>query len=166
MTKIDTIINKLKLQPHPEGGFYRETYRSRDTVSQECMGKHYDGGRNFSTCIYYMLTLGSFSAFHRIKQDEGWHFYDGSPVELHLLSEEGQYTNITLGRNIERDETPQFIIPGGTWFAATVKGNGLYSLVGCTVAPGFDFRDFEMADAKRLIQNYPSYKSIIEKYCR
>jgi len=166
MSEIITIIDKLKLQPHPEGGYYRETYRSKGTISPECIGNNYDGDRNFSTCIYYLLASGSFSAFHRIKQDEGWHFYDGSPVELHLITETGEYLNIALGRNFDMDETPQFIIPGGTWFAAAVKGDDTYSLVGCTVAPGFDFRDFEMAQPGILLQNYPSYKTIIEKFCR
>jgi hypothetical protein len=166
MTEIKTIIEKLLLLPHPEGGYYRETYRSKGSINRECLGRDFQGDRNFSTCIYYLLTSDSYSAFHRIKQDEGWHFYEGSPVELHLISPDGIYTKVTLGRDFNSDETPQFVIPGGTWFAAAVSAADSYSLVGCTVAPGFDFADFELASCEDLLRHFPQHKRIIEKFCR
>jgi hypothetical protein len=164
MTEIKSIIDRLQLLPHPEGGYYRETYRSKGIISRECLGKDFSGDRNFSTYIYYLLLPGSNSVFHRIKQDEGWHFYDGSPLELHLISQAGVYNKLMLGRDLSKDETPQFVIPGGTWFAASVSNDHSFSLIGCTVAPGFDFADFEIADCKELLRQFPQHAQIIKKF--
>jgi uncharacterized protein len=164
--KIEKIIKKLKLIPHPEGGYFRETYRSAGEIKQKSLDKKYKGKRNFSTCIYFLLTSNDFSAFHKVTQDEIWHYYDGSPLYLHMISPEGKYSKINIGNNIEKGQVPQFVVPGGHWFAAAVIKKNSYSLVGCTVAPGFDFNDFELGDRRKLIKKFPEYKKIIADLTR
>ena len=166
MNRTEIIIKTLQLNPHPEGGYFRETYRSEGMISGEELGERYTGKRNFSTGIYFLLTSESFSAFHRIVQDEAWHFYDGSPLFLHMISPRGEYTRVTIGRNFEKGEVPQFVVPGGTWFAAGVAGEDSFSLLGCTVAPGFDFADFEMGRRKDLTTLFPHLKEIIFNFSR
>jgi uncharacterized protein len=166
MNKVDTIIYKLQLKAHPEGGYFRETYRSEGVISKDELGEKYSGKRNFSTSIYFLLTSESFSAFHRIVQDEAWHFYDGAPLFLHLISPQGDYTRVIVGRNFEKGEVPQFVVPGGTWFAAEVASEDSFSLLGCTVAPGFDFEDFEMAGRDSLSKRFAGLKEIIVRLTR
>ncbi|VAW29563.1 FIG018171: hypothetical protein of Cupin superfamily [hydrothermal vent metagenome] len=163
MDRIKHIIKNLNLKPHPEGGYYRETYRSADELIAECLGSDYDGKRNYATGIYFLLTSDAFSAFHKIKQDEMWHFYDGSPLELHILSETGKYFTQVLGCNFDAGEVPQIVIPGGNWFAATVVDTNSYTLTGCTVSPGFDFDDFELARMEELISRFPQHRKVITK---
>ena len=165
-TRISEILNKLNLQPHPEGGYFRETYRSSGVVNSDSLGENYIGERNFSTCIYYLLTSEMFSAFHRIRHDEIWHFYDGSPIELHCISPDGIYSKTVIGRDIENGEIPQLVVPGGSWFGARVILENDYSLVGCTVAPGFDFLDFELAVRSDLTLKFPRHAEIINMLSR
>jgi hypothetical protein len=166
MDGIQRIIQKLNLKSHPEGGYYRETYRGALQISEEDLGEEYSGKRNCSTCIYFLLTSYSFSSFHRIRQDEIWHFYKGSPLLLYLISPEGIYSVITIGNNLEDGQLPQFVVPGGYWFAAaTISDNG-YSLVGCTVSPGFDFNDFELGEKEELTSIFPQHQKIIEQFTR
>jgi uncharacterized protein len=164
--KKEEIIRILRLLNHPEGGYFRETYRSEGVISREELGVKFSGKRNFSTCIYFLLTSENFSAFHRIVQDEAWHFYEGSPLSLHMISPEGEYNKVTVGRNFEIGEVPQFVVPGGTWFAAEVARKDSFSLLGCTVAPGFDFEDFEMAGRTELIRLFPGLIQIIFRLTR
>jgi predicted cupin superfamily sugar epimerase len=166
MIKPESIINALQLNPHPEGGYFRETYRSGGMIGREELGEKFSGKRNFSTCIYFLLTSESFSAFHRIVQDEAWHFYDGSPLFLHMISAEGKYTKVVIGRNFEEGEVPQFVVPGGTWFAAEVADTDSFTLLGCTVAPGFDFADFEIGRKNYLSKLFPHIGQIIIKLTR
>lgn len=164
MTKlIEKIISKLALEPHPEGGYFKETYRSIGEINEESLGAVYKGKRNYATCIYFLLTSDNFSALHRIKQDEIWHFYDGSPIKLHVISALGIHTVTIIGRDIHQGETPQFVVPGGCWFAAEVLHKNTYSLVGCTVSPGFSFEDFELKTRKELICLFPDKEEIISK---
>ena len=163
MTKVEQIIQDLNLQPHPEGGYFKETYRSVGDIGPESLGNDYSGNRNYSTCIYFLLTSDTFSAFHKINQDEIWHFYYGSPVKIHMISEEGEYSNVTIGRDFSKVERPQFVVPGHSWFAATVVNNNDYTLVGCTVSPGFDFRDFVLPKRKELISKFPQHQNVITK---
>lgn len=158
-----SLIQKLGLKEHPEGGYFKETYRSDEIISKSNLGKQYSGSRNQSTCIYFLLTSEKFSAFHKINQDEIWHFYKGDPLQLHIISKEGTYKTITLGNNFEKGETPQYIVKGGDWFAAEVPTKEAYTLVGCTVAPGFDFADFTLPERKDLIALYPKYQQIITR---
>jgi len=163
MDKIKHIIKRLNLKPHPEGGYFRETYRSAGELIPECLGSDYHGKRNFATGIYFLLTSDTFSAFHKIKQDEMWHFYDGSPLKLHILLETGEYFTQILGCNLDAGEIPQIVIPGGNWFAATVVNAGSYTLTGCTVSPGFDFADFELARMEDLISRFPQHRKVITR---
>jgi predicted cupin superfamily sugar epimerase len=163
MNSIENIINELKLEPHPEGGYFKETYRSLGEINEEHLEAGYEGKRNYSTCIYFLLTSGNFSALHRIKQDEIWHFYDGSPIRLHMISELGIHSEHTIGRDFKKGEIPQFIVPGGCWFAAEVINSNSYSLVGCTVSPGFSFEDFELKTREELVSLFPDKEKIISK---
>lgn len=158
--EIKQLVKQLSLTPHPEGGFYRETYRSDGTLQ---LGT---GVRNYATSIYFLLTSGTFSAFHRIHQDEIWHFHKGSSVTIHLISAIGEYSNITVGADLYNEQSLQAVVPGGTWFGATVDHEDSYSLVGCTVAPGFDFQDFELAHRDELIDAFPDHQKIIEEMTR
>jgi len=166
MKQLETIIQNLKLQPHPEGGFFRETYRSAGEIKQDSLDSKFKGKRNYSTCIYFLITSEVFSAFHRIHQDEIWHFYDGSPINLHIITPKGGYSNTIIGRDIDEGQIPQFVVPGESWFAATVINKNDYSLVGCTVSPGFNFLDFELPIRNDLIIKFPQHKEIITKLTR
>ncbi|RRO20303.1 cupin domain-containing protein [Flavobacteriaceae bacterium 14752] len=158
------IINKLNLQPHPEGGYFKETYRSQGEILESSLGKDYTGNRNYSTSIYFLLTSNQFSAFHRITQDEIWHFYEGSPVKIHMISKAGDYSSIVVGRDFTKDQLPQYVVKGGIWFAAEVLDEKSFSLVGCTVSPGFDFKDFEMPSRQTLLELFPDLKSVITRF--
>ncbi|WP_299888262.1 cupin domain-containing protein [uncultured Lacinutrix sp.] len=160
---INDLISKLELKPHPEGGFFRETYRSNGEINKDSLDQDYKGNRNYSTCIYFLLTSDNFSAFHRIKQDEIWHFYDGSPINLHIISNIGVYTNHAIGIDFQKGEVPQFVVPGGSWFAAEVVNQNDYSLIGCTVSPGFNFEDFELKSRNDLIALFPDKEEIISR---
>jgi predicted cupin superfamily sugar epimerase len=162
----ENIIRILQLNPHPEGGYFRETYRSTGQIGPESLGEDYSGKRNYATCIYYLLTSEGFSAFHRILQDETWHFYDGSSLCLHLISSRGVYNKILIGRAFGQGHIPQYTIPGHTWFAASVEEPDDYSLVGCTVSPGFDFADFELGKREELLKMFPQHFGVIRKYTR
>ena len=161
MNNIQKIIEELGLQPHPEGGYFKETYRSTGEINSESLNENYKGNRNYSTCIYFLLTSDTFSAFHKINQDEIWHFYDGSPIKLHTISEGGIHQEYSIGRDFNTGQTPQLVIQGNHWFAATVIDKNSYSLVGCTVAPGFDFSDFILPSKKELLSKFPQHSEII-----
>lgn len=145
-------IQLLRLSKHPEGGYYRETYRSATGVDLP----GFAGPRAASTAIYFLLPAGEISALHRIKSDELWHFYDGQPLTIHMIAGNGQTASIRLS-----GDQPQAIVPAGCWFGATVASE--YALVGCTVAPGFDFHDFEMGDRRALLTAYPQHRPLIER---
>ena len=166
MNKLENLIQKLKLEPHPEGGFYKETYRSAGEIKTDSLAPEYQGKRNYSTCIYFLLTSDTFSAFHKIHQDEIWHFYDGSPIILYVIYPNGDYSEITIGSDIEHGQVPQFVVQGGAWFAAKVKNENDFSLLGCTVSPGFDFHDFELASREALLASFPQHCEIITKLTR
>ncbi len=166
MSTIEEIIRRLSLVPHPEGGFYRETYRSDEAPAKESDDLNLGRKRVWSTCIYYLLTGDTFSSFHRLWQDEIWHFYDGAACKLHMIFEDGTYAVAVTGRNLVHGEVPQVLVPGGTWMAAEVIEKAGYSLVGCTVSPGFDFADFELAERRKLIAEYPHYTEIIKRLTR
>lgn len=156
------LIARLGLQPHPEGGFFVESFRS--PLEQTLP----DGRvRAASTAIYFLLPSGAFSAWHRVSSDEVWHFYDGDPLELTSLNREGTLEKVTLGRDIASGQRPQFVVPAGMWQAAKPQqGNSGYTLVGCTVAPGFDFTDFEMPDRASLLSLFPGHSAVITALTR
>lgn len=159
-------VTTLDLLPHPEGGYYRETYRSQSTIPHTGLAAGFSGERLVSTAIYFLLEAGNFSAFHRIRSDEMWHFYDGFPIGIHMISPDGEYRLMKIGNDPERGALFQGVVPAGWWFAAEVLDNQPYSLVGCTVAPGFDFADFEMAERAALIAEFPLHSAIIERLTR
>ena len=166
MSAVQKIIDQLELQSHPEGGYFKEVYRSEGTINKESLGEDFSGQRNYATSIYFLLTSESFSAFHRIKQDEIWHFYKGSPIKLHIISDDGVYSNTTIGNAIETGQNPQFVVKAKDWFAAEVLDKNSYALVGCTVAPGFDFNDFELPKRDILISKFPEHRNIITAFTR
>lgn len=159
-------IAALALVRHPEGGWYRQTYRSAESIPHAALPQRFPGERAFSTAIYYLLESGDFSALHRIRSDEVWHFYDGSPLTLHLLSPDGAYATCALGRDAKAGRLPQALAPAGWLFAATVDERDSYSLCGCTVAPGFDYADFDMPVRDTLRQGYPAQAAVIERLTR
>lgn len=155
-------VKKLSLKSHPEGGYYSEIYRSGETIFKEHLPERYSGNRCFCTSIYYLIVGGKVSKFHKIKSDEIWHFYDGETIEIHIIDEIGNYKKIKLGRNPENNEQFQAVIKRNSWFGAIVVNDKDYSLIGCTVVPGFDFEDFELADRNKLLKKYPDKREIIE----
>lgn len=157
------IIELLDLQEHPEGGYFKETYRSEGVIPNSALESKFVGDRNQSTGIYFLLTSEKFSAFHKINQDEMWHFYKGTSLKLHTISSEGNYSFIIIGNDLERGEVPQHTVKGGDWFAAEVITENSYTLVGCTVAPGFDFADFVLPSAEELIKEFPQHSEIIHR---
>lgn len=159
-------IDHLNLQPHPEGGFYKETYRATEQISSDALPNRFGGERSFSTAIIYLLQEGDHSLFHKIKSDECWHFYAGETLLIHIIENRGNYYCIKLGSDIAAGETLQFVVPAIAWFAAEPAPESSFSLAGCTVAPGFDFADFEIADKARLLASFPQYSAVINRLGR
>ncbi|TXC76131.1 cupin domain-containing protein [Luteibaculum oceani] len=161
---VEELVEKLQLLPHPEGGYYKEIYRSQEEICEASLTPlNIDGKRNFCTSIFFLLTQENFSAFHRIKQDELWHFYYGDPLTVHVIDNKGHYNPIKIG-GIDQGLLPTCTVTANQWFGSSVK-NG-FALVGCTVAPGFDFRDFELAKRSDLITQFPQHREIICKLTR
>lgn len=153
-------IKKLKLEPHPEGGYFRQTYKSDLLIAREAL-PGFSGARAASTAIYFLLEGENFSAFHRLRSDELWHFYAGSPLAVHVIEPAGSYSSILLGSNPEAGQTFQAVVRAGCWFASHVADWKSWALVGCTVAPGFEFADFEMAKREELSAQYPQHGEMI-----
>lgn len=158
-------IRKLALLPHPEGGHYRETYRAAERLPAGSLPRRFSGPRAFSTSIYFLLQSRECSRLHRIQSDEVWHFYAGSPLTVHVIDTQGRYHTLRLGRNPSSGHLPQVVVPAGAWFGATLDRGRGYALVGCTVAPGFDFADFELADQATLLRQFPRHSRIIKRLC-
>ncbi len=165
MKDVAFYIKHLNLIPHPEGGYYKETYRSKGIIPAIAL-ENFSGERNYSTAIYYLLEQGDFSAFHKIKSDECWHYYAGNTLLIHVLHNNKNYECVQLGADIDKDETLQYVVPANTWFAAECAANSRFVVSGCTVAPGFDFADFEMVDKNILSSAFPHQKELIERLCR
>jgi uncharacterized protein len=163
---IDQIVAHYQMLPHPEGGYYKETYKSEEWIPHIGLPNRFGGNRYFGTAIYFLLDQGNFSAFHRIKSDETWHFYAGQTLEIFVLHDNGELQIIQLGNQIQQRETFQATVPAGAWFASRPAANTAFSLVGCTVAPGFDFEDFELAKAEELVELFPQHTRLIRELCR
>lgn len=157
--EVKYIIEKLNLKPHPEGGWFAETYRS---VEKARIGIDV---RNYCTAIYFLLEKGQFSALHKIESDEMWHFYKGFPLEIFWIDENGNWQTQLLGNDLLKNELPQFSIKSGLWFGSRPAKRSDYSLVGCTVSPGFDFSDFTLAQKESLLKEYPHLSKEIEAFC-
>ena len=159
-------IKKLSLEAHPEGGFYRQTYRADLVLAKDALPPEFTGARAASTAIYFLLEGENFSAFHRLRSDEVWHFYVGSTLVVHVIDQQGSYSEILLGSDPEAGEALQAVVKAGYWFASRVRDGKGFALVGCTVAPGFDFEDFEMAKREELVRDYPQHRKVIERLTR
>ncbi len=154
-------IEHLNLEKHPEGGYYKEIFRSDELIEGNKIHKRYSGKRAVCTSIYYLLQNDDFSAFHRLQSDEIWHFYTGSALKIYHIDKQGILKTYLLGNDIHKNEQFQCVIPHGTWFAARLLRPNTFALIGCTVAPGFCFSDFELAKRNELISQYPVYEDII-----
>jgi predicted cupin superfamily sugar epimerase len=161
-----TWIDALQLRRHPEGGWFREPYRSPEVLPKEALPARFGNDRAISTAIYFLLEGDDFSALHRMKQDEVWHFYDGSTIVLHVIDLNGNYSMIKVGRDVSTGDLPQAVVPAGYLFGATIADSSSYGLAGCTVAPGFDFADFEMPSRDELLRLYPQHRQLIERLTR
>ena len=154
-------INKLKLQKHPEGGYFNEIYRSGEIFEASVLPERYMGNRAFSTSIYFLLDGKDISTFHKLQSDEIWHFYDGSPVRIYIITPERALEERVLGYNLDNNETLQTVINKDSWFGAELVDKSSFCLVGCTVSPGFDFQDFEMGKRELLLKEYPEFSGTI-----
>lgn len=152
---IQYLISKYSMTVHPEGGHFSEIYRSEAKIMQ--------GSRNCSTAIYFLLENGEKSNFHRIKSDEMWHFYLGGPLEILEIDELGQIIKTTLGNDIKSGQVLTHIVLANRWFASRPLANSEFSFVGCTVSPGFDFLDFELANRYQLSKKYPKHQELINE---
>jgi uncharacterized protein len=155
-------IDHLELNPHPEGGFYRATYKADLTIAGSALPSTFGGNRAASTAIYFLLEGKDFSAFHRIAADEVWHFYAGNSLVVYVIDAKGNASELHLGS----DAGFQAVVKAGCWFASRLKEPAGFALVGCTVAPGFEFEDFELATRSELIREYPAHQKLIEELTR
>lgn len=157
-TEAQALIERLDLKPLPlEGGYFRETYRSDRKIA---------GSKDLSTCIYFLLTAETFSAFHRLPSDEIWHFYAGDPVDLYVIDEVGQLIVNRLAAEITQESAPQVVVYAGCWQAASLADGGRFALLGCTVTPAFDFEDYEHGRRDDLVKAFPQYRDEIKKLTR
>ena len=166
MAITDQLIQKYNLEPHPEGGWYKQTYKSNEQIPGNALPERFGANRTFSTAIYFLLEKENFSAFHRIKSDECWHFYAGDPLVIYVIDHNEELKIISLGNDLEKGQAFQYVVPANCWFASRPAPGSEYCFVGCTVAPGFEFEDFELANAAELSAIYPEHKKIIEQLCR
>ena len=162
----EEFVKELNLEPHPEGGYYRPTYRSAEYINRTALPDRFAGDRSISTAIFYLLQQGDFSAFHRIKSDECWHFYLGGTLVIHIIKHNGDYLHVKLGKNIREGENFQYVVPAEAWFAVEPAPETAFALTGCTVAPGFDFSDFEMGHKQTLLSLFPQHEWIITRLSR
>ncbi|MGA2228229.1 MAG: cupin domain-containing protein [Syntrophobacteraceae bacterium] len=159
-------IEKLNLTKHPEGGFFAPAFRASEQISRDGLPDRFAGNRAIVSSIYYLLEKGQFSTFHRLKSVEIWNFFEGDPLMIHILDPHGALIQKMLGRNFDKGESFQAAIEPGSWFAAEHQGRGEFTLVGCTVAPGFEYEDMEIASRAELQARYPQHLEIIEKLTR
>lgn len=160
------IVERFAMQPHPEGGYFREVYRSALELDHPAISSGQANRRNGCTFIYFLLPSNQFSAFHRVKgSDELWHLYAGGPLELHLIDAGGRHTCLELTTGLDAGE-PTGIVPAGVWQAARPAPGARFAFAGCTVAPGFDFADFEMPRAEALVDAYPRHEALIRELTR
>jgi len=163
----EEIIKFFEMKPLPyEGGFYVETYRASEKISETALPAGYTGERNFSTAILYLLTPNTFSALHRLKSDEIFHFYLGDPVTMLQLHPDGPSEVTTLGQDIMNGQRVQATVPNNSWQGCFLNEGGKFALMGCTAAPGFEFADFELAQREELLKQYPGQRDLILKLTR
>jgi predicted cupin superfamily sugar epimerase len=159
-------IARLDLRPHPEGGYYRETYRAAESIARDALPSRYDGPRAFATAVYFLLPSGEISALHRLRSDELWFFHRGSPLRVVTLDDDGTLDEQLLGLDGDGDARFQATVAAGRWFGASVDGPDSFALVSCVVAPGFEFADFELADRATLVARHPRHAAVITRLTR
>ena len=157
------IVERLQLTPHPEGGWFRETYRASESVGAAALPQRFNGERSISTAIYFLLEAGQCSHLHRIKADEVWHFYAGDALIVVEIDNAGTLKTTRLGGDLAQAAAYQHVVPAGAWFGAVPAEGSRFALVGCTVAPGFDFADFELGDRAALLAEYPRHQAWIRR---
>jgi predicted cupin superfamily sugar epimerase len=153
--------NALDLLPHPEGGWYRETWRAKETIPHGALPSGFKGDRSAGTSIYFLLRGGMPSRFHRIASDEIWHWYQGAPLAVHVLGDDGICHELNLGPDPSAGQSFQEVVPAGAWFGAESRGE--WTLCGCTVSPGFDFADFELGGREALLARFPTHRELVER---
>jgi len=163
MSTAQSLITTLDLRPHPEGGWYAEVFRSPDQLPPSALPERYLGSRAYISSILFLLDGQEVSRFHRLQSDELWHFYDGVPLRFHFLHPDGSYSSAVLGLAFDRGETCVLAIRRQVWMAVELADPVGYALAGCTVAPGFDFTDFQLARRRELLDAFPAQSSIIER---
>lgn len=161
MKPINYWIQQLQLIKHVEGGYFKEIYRSNEKIPVQALATRFTKEHCYSTSIYYLLPGNDFSAFHRLKADEIWHFYAGCSLTIFLLHHNGKLQKLHLGADLEKGQQLQIVVPHGHWFAAKVDDPESYTLLGCTVAPGFEYDDFELAKREPLLKQFPQHKDVI-----
>ena len=162
MLRAGQIIALFNLKPHPEeGGYFAETYRSSETISDKALPSRYEGDRCFGTAIYYLLTPETFSAMHRLRSDEIFHFYFGDPVEMLQLLPDVSGKVTIIGFDILHGMQPQVVVPKGAWQGARLLKDGRFALLGATVSPGFEFADYEHGRRDELVRSYPEFRELI-----
>lgn len=157
-------INQLGMISHPEGGYYKTVYESKHRITDKELTVDFEGTRSLATSIYFLVSEGEVSNFHRLKADEMWYFHDGSPLTIAVITKQGEYITYRLGLDIENGELPQVLVPAGSIFGSYTEAG--YSLVGCMVTYGFKFEDFELFNRRDLLTAYPDYEEIINKLTR
>jgi len=163
----DDVIRLLQLTPLKlEGGFFRETYRSRWQVQPDCLPAGVKGPRSIATAIYYLITRESFSPLHRLPGSEIFHFYLGDPVVMLQLHPNGEFETVTLGLKLRAGQQPQMVVPGGVWQGCQLAPRGKWALMGTTMSPGFDYADYENAIPDELIELYPEAAELIRRFTR
>jgi uncharacterized protein len=162
MITADQIISLLQLEPHPgEGGYFVETYRSREKIPEPLLPDRYKGARSFATAIYYLITPLAFSVMHRLQTDEIFHFYLGDPVEMLQLGPPGSGRVLILGTDLLKGMHPQIIVPRGVWQGSRLLPGGRFALLGTTVSPGFERADYENGQRNLLVHSYPRFRDQI-----
>ncbi len=164
--RLAELIDGLHLEPHPEGGYFKRVHYCAEQLPAAALPNRYLGSRQLYSSIYYLLGPGDFSAFHRLKSDEIWHFFEGESLAVHLISPDGTYVLHHLGKDLSKGEHFQIVIPHGTWFAAEPSISTAYALIGCTVVPAFEYHDFELATAIELVSLFPQHSNLINRLCR
>ena len=159
-------IAAFKMEPHPEGGYYVQTYQAAEVIPYTALPDRFGGDRPYSTAIYFLLENENKSALHRIQSDEVWHFYAGGPLNVYVIEPaSGTLSTIRLGSHPDREEVFQAVVPAGCWFGAKpvgLPGDPPFSLVGCTVAPAFDFAEFELAEQAAMLALFPQHEAVIQ----
>jgi len=156
-------ISKLGLEPHPEGGYFKRTFESQEQITDQELTVDFEGKRMLYTSIYFLLTSNDVSHFHRLQSDELWYYHAGSPLTIHIIDEDGVYKEIKLGINLDQGEVPQALVPKNSIFGSSVMDKDTFSLVGCMVSPGFEYKDFELFTQNELLLEYPQHKDVIMK---